>query len=427
MPEIKLEEMETREGFMRSRKPEQVTLLPDPPRAHRHLPIISTDDHLVEPPDMFEGRMPAKFADLAPRVVDRDGGSQAWLFDGKVNPRSVWRRSPVARSRSAPTNRCASTRCARRRGTSTRAVHDMDLDGVYASVCFPSALAGFCGHRLQLGVSDPELALGGDARRRTTGTSRRGRVRTPTASSRARSRGCSIPRSPPRRCAATRHAGFKAISFSENPEPLGLPSIHTGYWDPLLAACEETETVVCLHVGSSGATPTTSSDAPGDCIGVLFFGFAMFAAVDWLYSKIPVRFPNMKLCLSEGGVGWVAGLLDRLDHVGKYQAIYGTWEGIDLTPREVMQRNFWFCSLEDESAFDVIGPHRCGPHTVETDYPHLDGTWPDSQEILWRQLGHLPRADRRQDRVAQRVGAVPPPGARRRGRRSRTAGESGGR
>ena len=86
MPEIKLEDMETREGFMRSRKPEHVTLLPDPPRAPRHLPIISTDDHLVEPPDMFEGRMPAKFADLAPRVVDHDGGSQAWLYDGKVNP-----------------------------------------------------------------------------------------------------------------------------------------------------------------------------------------------------------------------------------------------------------------------------------------------------------------------------------------------------
>ena len=66
-------------------------------------------------------------------------------------------------------------------------------------------------------------------------------------------------------------------------------------------------------------SPTTSSDAPPDTIGVLFFGWAMFAAVDWLYSKIPVRFPDLRICLSEGGIGWVAGLLDRLDHVARYQ------------------------------------------------------------------------------------------------------------
>jgi hypothetical protein len=76
--------------------------------------------------------------------------------------------------------------------------------------------------------------------------------------------------------------------------------------------------------------------------------------------------------------------------VGRYQAIYGTWDGIELTPREVMQRNFWFCSLEDASAFDVL-PSVCIDHvTIETDYPHLDGTWPDSQATLWQQVGKLP-------------------------------------
>jgi predicted TIM-barrel fold metal-dependent hydrolase len=399
VPEIKLEEMETREGFMRSRKPEQVTLLPDPPRARRHLPIVSTDDHLVEPPDMYEGRLPAKFADRAPRVVDHDGGGQAWLFDGRVNPQIG-----LAAVAGRPIEECSyePVRFDEMRRASwdvDARVHDMDLDGVYASVCFPSAMPGFCGHRLQLGVSDPELALA------VTRATNDWHLEAWAGAHPDRFVPCQIPwlldpevaAEEVRRNAAR---GFKAISFSENPEPLGLPSIHTGHWDPLLAACAETETVVCLHVGSSGATPTTSSDAPGDCIGVLFFGFAMFAAVDWLYSKIPVRFPDIKLCLSEGGVGWVAGLLDRLDHVGRYQAIYGTWEGIDLTPREVMQRNFWFCSLEDESAFDVLG-HVGEDHvTVETDYPHLDGTWPDSQEILWRQIGHLPRATA--DKIAWR-------------------------
>jgi predicted TIM-barrel fold metal-dependent hydrolase len=128
-------------------------------------------------------------------------------------------------------------------------------------------------------------------------------------------------------------------------------------------------------------------------IGVLFFGWAMFAAVDWLYSKIPVRFPELRICLSEGGIGWVAGLLDRLDHVTRYQSIFGTWEGVDLTPREVMQRNFWFCTIDDRAALSQR--HHIGVDhlLLESDYPHQDGTWPDTQEIVWDQVGHFPREE----------------------------------
>jgi predicted TIM-barrel fold metal-dependent hydrolase len=187
--------------------------------------------------------------------------------------------------------------------------------------------------------------------------------------------------------------GFSALTFPELPERLGLPSLHTGYWDPLMQACAETGTVVCLHVGSSSSAPTTSFDAPGDTIGVLFFGWAMFAAVDWLYSRLPVRFPDLKICLSEGGLGWVAGLLDRLDHVGRYQQIYGTWTGIELTPREVMQRNFWFCAIDDPAALEQR--HLIGIDHVllETDYPHQDGTWPDTHDLLHAQIGHFPAED----------------------------------
>ena len=113
---------------------------------------------------------------------------------------------------------------------------------------------------------------------------------------------------------------------------------------------------------------------------MLFFAYGMYAAVDWLYSKIPVRFPNIKICLSEGGIGWVAGLLDRLDHCFKYQLGYlPTWRDVELTPAEVLRRNFWFCAIDDASGFltrDVIGVEHI---LVESDYPHADSTWPDTQ------------------------------------------------
>ncbi|GDY55830.1 hypothetical protein SVIO_064530 [Streptomyces violaceusniger] len=56
--------------------------------------------------------------------------------------------------------------------------------------------------------------------------------------------------------------GVRAVCFSEIPPNLGLPSIHTDDWDPLLAACDETGTVIAMHIGSSSRMPSTSADAP---------------------------------------------------------------------------------------------------------------------------------------------------------------------
>src|SRR6185369_10191617 len=124
----------------------------------------------------------------------------------------------------------------------------------------------------------------------------------------------------------------------------------------------------------------TAPDAPPETVAVLFFAYGMYAAVDWLYSKVPVRFPKLKIALSEGGIGWVAGLIDRLDHCFAYQLGYlPTWRDVDLTPSEVLRRNFWFCAIDDTSGFltrDVIGVDHL---LVESDYPHADSTWPDAR------------------------------------------------
>jgi predicted TIM-barrel fold metal-dependent hydrolase len=384
---IPLEELQAKQGFTTA-TPGQVTWLPEPERARRRYTVISVDDHIVEPPDAFVGRLPAKYSERAPRVVERADGSEAWVFEGQELPNVGFNAvvgRPVTEYSFEPTRFDEMRRGA---WDISARIADMDLNGVYASVCFPSFLPGFAGQRLQQLTDDPELALA-CVRAWNDWVIEEWAAFAP---------GRMVPLQIPylldpvvgaaevRRNAAR---GFKAMTFSEAPHMLGLPSLHTGHWDPLMAACEETHTVVCLHVGSSGTSPATSPDAPSDTIGVLFFGYAMFAAVDWLYSRIPVRFPNLSICLSEGGIGWVAGLLDRLEHVRKYDAMYGTWNDVALSPADTFRRNFWVCAIDDPSAFlqrDVIG---VGNILVESDYPHADSTWPVTQERLGVQLGGL--------------------------------------
>lgn len=383
-----LEDLQSDLTFTRASTGEakKVTFLPEPDPAERRYLIISADDHIVEPPHTFEGRMPTKFGDRVPHVIEKDG-QEIWLYDGKEIP-NVGFNAVVGRPVSEYSFEPARFSEMRRGAWDIDArISDMNLNGVYGSVNFPSFLPGFSGQRLQLGV-DPELA------RAAVEAWNDWHIDEWAGRYPGRMIPCQIPwLSDPNEAAdlirGNAERGFKAVTFSEAPDKLGLPSIHSGYWEPFIAACAETGTVINLHIGSSGQSPATCEDAPPDVVGVLFFAYAMHAAVDWLYSMYPVKYPNLKICLSEGGIGWVAGLMDRLDHMLSYHSMYGTWTG-DMTPAEVLKRNFWFCAVEDPSAFVQLD--RIGVENVllESDYPHCDSTWPNTQNVVHQEIGHLP-------------------------------------
>ena len=88
-----------------------------------------------------------------------------------------------------------------------------------------------------------------------------------------------------------------------------------GEWDPFFAACAETQTVVCMHIGSSSKMPATSADAPVAVAATLSFGNAMASLSDFLFSGVLVRFPDLQLAYSEGQIGWIPYILERADDV----------------------------------------------------------------------------------------------------------------
>ncbi|WP_343948614.1 amidohydrolase family protein [Nonomuraea longicatena] len=366
-------------------------LLPDPEPRRRDYVIISADDHLIEPPNLFEGRVPEKYTDVAPKVVETEAGHQVWRYGGATYPcagidvgaglpREQWTLDPVRFENMRPGCHDIEAR-----------IEDMDLAGIWAALCFPGMLAGQSGMPFAR-TRDQELGLA------LVKAWNDWHIEEWAGTYPERIIGLQLPWLPDpdvaaKEIRANAARGFKAVVFPEFPTRLRLPSIHTDHWDPFLAACEETGTVVCLHTGDSTWSPVPSPDTPIEAITTLMPIGAMYACADWLWSRIPLRFPNLRILIVEGGVGWLPMLAERadyaLDHPVSGEA---SWEG-GLKPSEVLRRNFFFGTLDDHALSGVRLAVGLDHVLQESGYPHSDSTWPDTQKAVHRNLGQLPPAD----------------------------------
>ncbi|MFM8861557.1 MAG: amidohydrolase family protein [Acidimicrobiia bacterium] len=364
---------------------DDAVLLPDPDPAIVKYTIISVDDHLVEPPDMFEGRLPKHLQERAPRVVVNERGHEVWQFEGQTYSQ-VGMNAVAGRSKSM--KNLEPTRFAdMRRGCWDihERIRDMDLNGVWASLNFPSMITGFCG---RVFAEVPDRELGWETTKAWNDWYHDAWWQP--YPERSIPMGITYLADPELGAAEIRRnaeRGFVAVTLPERPHRIGLPSLFTGYWDPIIEACAETDTVIALHVASSGGYESPEM-APALQLGATMFGqLSLAAAADWLWSGYAVRYPNLKITMSEGGIGWVAMLLDRLDNIIDRSG-YGL--GWDERPADVLKRNFWFCTIDDPST--IITRHRIGVENImfETDYPHGDGTWPDTQKVVEEVYGELP-------------------------------------
>jgi predicted TIM-barrel fold metal-dependent hydrolase len=364
----------------------EIPLLPDPEPREVRATIISVDDHLVEPPDMFEGRLPSALQDRAPRVVTTRRGYEAWEFEGRRYTQ-VGMNAVAGRPRHLVT--VEPTRFDEmRRGCWDihERIRDMDINGVWASLNFPSMITGFCG-RVFSQADDPELGL---AVTRAWNDWLYEGWYSPyperiiplgiTWLIDAELGAAEIRRNAER--------GFRSVTLPERPHRIGLPSLFSGWWDPIVEACAETGTVISLHVGSSGNYDLPDGSPAIELSATMFGQLSLAACAEWLWSGYPARLPELQIAMSEGGIGWVAMLMDRLDNIVSRSGYGGDFGG--LAPSELLRRNFWFCTIDDPSTIDTR--HRIGVDHImlEVDYPHGDSTWPDTQAVVAEAWGHVP-------------------------------------
>jgi predicted TIM-barrel fold metal-dependent hydrolase len=193
--------------------------------------------------------------------------------------------------------------------------------------------------------------------------------------------------------------GCRAISFPDNPTFHGFPSIHNAHWDKLWEVCAENDVVINCHIGTGAQPPHSSPETPIDAWIAAFPMSIANSAADWLYGEFLLKYDNLKISLTEGGVGWVPYFLERaeftLDHHGPWtKSNFG-----DKRPREVFQKHFLTCFIEDESGLrnrDLVGIENI---LFECDYPHSDSTWPVTPENTFRQLENVGLRDEEIDKV----------------------------
>jgi len=388
---------------------------PDPTTTgtERSIPrFVSVDDHVIEPTGVWQDRLPAKYAEVGPRlerlkvdnlhfdginysfdIVDSSSSegkfADFWCYeDIKVPMRRI-----ITAVGFPPEERTMLpvTYDEMRKGCwdQTSRLADMDVNHVEASLCFPT-FPRFCGQTF-MEAKDKELAelcvrayndwmveewCGGD------GAGRLIPLCIPMMWD------AELSAAEVRRNAAR---GVHAVTFSEIPPFLGLPSIHTGYWEPFFQACAETDTVINMHIGSSSRMPATSPDAPAGVQATLSFNNCMGSMADWLFSGILVRHPTLKLAYSEGQMGWIPYALERAHSVWKeFRGWAFDSTAVPEPPEFYFRRQIFACFFRDNFGLKNLEDIGVDNVTFETDYPHSDSTWPDTKDVFTNMVSDLP-------------------------------------
>jgi predicted TIM-barrel fold metal-dependent hydrolase len=349
--------------------------------------LVSVDDHVVEPPDVFVDRVPAKYADLAPKLITMPDGTEAWEYLGNLSmsvglnavvgrPPADYGLEPAAFSDMRPG--CYDVH---------QRVRDMDANGVLGSLNFPS-WPGFAGRQFQM-TPDKEMALA------LLVAYNDWHVEDWCGAYPGRFIPCGlVPVWDPELMAAEvrrlADKGCHSVTFSENPARLDLPSLHSDHWDPFWAACEATQTVVNMHIGSSSQLVVTAEDAPMDVLIALQPINLVQAAADLIFSPVFRKFPTFKIAMSEGGIGWIPYFLERIDYTYEHHKAWTGQDFGDQLPSQVFKERVVTCFIDD--AAGVKNRHDIGIDMItwECDYPHSDCTWPTSPERLMKSLDGVP-------------------------------------
>jgi len=352
--------------------------------------VVSVDDHIVEPPTMWDNHLTLEQKSFAPKLKRDANGKDFWLYEDR-QVGGIGLNAVVGRMREEYGCEPISFDQMRRGAWDIHSrIEDMNANGILACLNFPSVVAfdGALFHKFRNRKNALTLLKAyNDWHIDEWCGSYPGR-NIPNAI---------VPYwdvnetvAEIRRVVAK---GCHAISFSDNPALRGQASIHDPQWEPLWKVCADNQVVINIHIGSGAAAPHASSLSPIDAWITTMPISIVNSAADWLFLKALQRYPTLKICLSEGGIGWIPYFLERADFTFEH---HHAWTHSDFggrKPSDIFREHFMTCFIDDN--FGLANLDRIGADNVcyECDYPHSDSVWPESATLLLDSVKHLPDAD----------------------------------
>ncbi len=347
-------------------------------------PIISADSHVIEPPDTWTDRVPAKYKTRAP-IMERGPERDAWMCEGKLI-------IPVGGTAGAEesSDMLGELRAHGRFENSVpkgaylpkEHIKDMAIDGVSAGVVYPTIalrLYTIEDLDLQAAVFDAynrwaaEFCSADPVRLKAVGL--------------LTLRGVEDKVQELRRIKELGLAGAMIAVLPEDELQYGQ-----GVMDPVWRTAEELELPLSLHVATE-KKPTANRSIAAAVADITFVQRMLAVMISY---GVFQRFPKLKAVSAENDAGWAAHFIQRLDYiVQRRHSIYGFTYTSELKPSEHFHNNVWLTFMRDRAAIEVR--HLIGVDRLmwSNDYPHHDTTWPKSQQELAAQMKGVSAKDRK--------------------------------
>lgn len=358
--------------------------------------VISADSHAIEPPDLWQTYLPQALKDRGPRVISEADGD-VWVCDGL--PRRAAKRPMGAVAKNQAKAYAASQAEETKRYRTdpndwnpAKRVEYMRRDGVDAEVLYPNyAMRAFA-------VADPALQLE-VCRAYNDWLADFCRTHPHELFGIAVISALDVEWAV-RECRRTRESGLCGVLLPQD-TPDGS-RYSDPQWDRLWATVAELHMPVSLHIIASGhananwAKDETGEDNAGIGYAVLPVRMAR-AFGTFILEGVFDRHPNLKLVSAENELSWAANFVRRLDWGYHRQRLAGDPMVVcERLPSEYWRQHCYLTFIDDPPGIQVrehIGVDRM---MWSSDFPHLDSSWPESQQFLNKQLAGVAADEVRQ-------------------------------